>query len=111
MSFINLCLPKLEEYVNRISFKPHEKEKYKALEAEAKGLFKAYQQRHNIDKNKPQNTYRYLLEILVRLRQVCDHWKLCGKTVTSLLSLLDSTKVVKLIRKCCYSTGDATVEH
>ena len=101
MSFINLRLPKLEEYVNKISFEPHEKEKYQALEAEAKGLFKAFQQRQSVGKDKSQDTYRHLLEILLRLRQVCNHWKLCGERVTSLLSLLDAEKVVKLTPENC----------
>ncbi len=32
MSFIDLRLPELSEYVHRINFQPHEKEKYEALE-------------------------------------------------------------------------------
>ena len=101
MSFVNLRLPKIEEYVNKISFEPHEKEKYQALEAEAKGLFKKFQKRHGVGTEKKQNTYRHLLEILLRLRQVCNHWKLCGERVTSLLSLLDTEKVVKLTPENC----------
>lgn len=43
-----------------------------------------------------QESYRNLLEILLRLRQVCNHWKLCGERITSLLSALESQKVVDL---------------
>lgn len=96
MPFIDLRLPELTEYVNRIPFLPHEKEKYEALQAEAQGLLKTYQTRHNQGQTRAQETYRHLLEILLRLRQVCNHWKLCGERVTSLLSQLETQKVVDL---------------
>ena len=95
MKFVDLKLPELSEYVHRIDFLPHEKEKYEALQAEAKGLLRTYQHASNKRKN-PQDTYRHLLEMLLRLRQVCNHWKLCGERVTSVLSLLESQKVVDL---------------
>lgn len=40
--------------------------------------------------------YSHLLEVLLRLRQTCNHWKLCGKRTTDLLALLDQNKVVDL---------------
>ena len=94
MPFIDLRLPELSEYVHRISFLPHEKEKYEALQAEGKGLLYSYEKKRG--KGQVQETYRYLLEILLRLRQVCNHWKLCGERVTSLLSLLEEQKIVDL---------------
>lgn len=43
------------------------------------------------------NTYRHLLEVLLRMRQVCCHWKLCGDArVTDLLALLENDEVVSL---------------
>lgn len=36
------------------------------------------------------------MEILLRLRQVCNHWKLCGDRISSLLSALETEKVVEL---------------
>ena len=95
MKSVDLKLPELSEYVHRIDFLPHEKEKYEALQAEAKGLLTTY--KHNQNKSgKPQDTYRHLLEMLLRLRQVCNHWKLCGERVTSVLSQLESQKTVDL---------------
>ena len=91
MKFVDLKLPELSEYVHRIDFLPHEKEKYEALQAEAKGLLNTVKR-----KGKAQDTYRHLLEMLLRLRQVCNHWKLCGDRVTSVLSELESQKVVDL---------------
>ena len=96
MKFIDLRLPELSEYVHRIEFLPHEREKYEALQAEAKGMLEKYQLRRNQGSAKALQTYRHLLEVLLRLRQVCNHWKLCGERVTSLLSLLESQKVVDL---------------
>ena len=94
MSFIDLRLPELSEYVHRVAFLPHEKEKYEALQAEAKGLLKSYKDRRGGEKG--QETYRHILELLLRLRQVCNHWKLCGERITSLLSLLDGQDTVDL---------------
>jgi len=34
--------------------------------------------------------------MLLRLRQVCNHWKLCGERVTSILSVLKSQEIVDL---------------
>lgn len=94
MKFVDLKLPELSEYVHRIDFLDHEREKYEALQAEAKGLLNTVQ-RNQIN-GKGQDTYRHLLEVLLRLRQVCNHWKLCGERVTSVLSALESQKVVDL---------------
>ncbi|KAL3427406.1 SNF2 family domain-containing protein [Phlyctema vagabunda] len=85
MKFVDVKLPQLSEYVHRIQFRKDEKEKYDALLAEAKGtLSKA------LAGGKGGNAYRHVLEVLLRLRQVCCHWKLCGSRVADLLSLLDS---------------------
>lgn len=40
--------------------------------------------------------YQNLLEIILRLRQVCCHWKLCGDRITKLLKLIESDKIVEL---------------
>ena len=94
MSFVDLRLPELTEYIHRVEFLPHEREKYEALQAEAKGLLHVAQSKKGSSQG--SNTYRHLLEILLRLRQVCNHWKLCGERVTSLLEALETSKVVDL---------------
>lgn len=96
MKFVDLKLPELSEFVHRIDFLDHEKEKYEALQVEAKGLLHTVQRQQNNSKGKGQDNYRHLLEILLRLRQVCNHWKLCGERVNSVLSILESQKVVDL---------------
>jgi SWI/SNF-related matrix-associated actin-dependent regulator of chromatin subfamily A3 len=40
--------------------------------------------------------YQHLLEVLLRLRQVCCHWKLTGSRVTDLLAILEKDEVVVL---------------
>lgn len=94
MPFIDLRLPDVSEYVHRITFLPHEQEKYDALEAQAKGTLDQYRKVSGAESAK---TYRHLLEILLRLRQVCNHWKLCGEErITGLLELLSEQKTVDL---------------
>ena len=107
MAFIDLRLPELTEYVHRVQFLPHEKEKYEALQAEAKGVLQTYHNRQGQgDGRKAQDAYRHLLEILLRLRQVCNHWKLCGDRIISLMSLLESQKVVELTPENCQALQD-----
>ena len=48
------------------------------------------------DTGKGATTYQHLLEILLRMRQVCSHWKLCEPRVANLLSLLEKDEVVAL---------------
>jgi SWI/SNF-related matrix-associated actin-dependent regulator of chromatin subfamily A3 len=79
MKFVDLKLPELSEYIHKIDFLPHEKEKYDALNAEAKGSLETYRARQAMSGADALKAYRFLLEILLRLRQVCNHWKLCGE--------------------------------
>ncbi|KAI9746406.1 MAG: hypothetical protein M1818_000119 [Claussenomyces sp. TS43310] len=94
MKFVDLRLPPLSEYVHRIPFRNDEREKYKALQAEAEGMLHRLEQSQQ--NGKAGDTYRHLFELLLRLRQVCCHWKLCESRVTKLLELLDSNKVLEL---------------
>lgn len=66
MTFINLCLPGVTEMVHKVQFWPEERKRYEVLETEAKGLLVNYQQ----DSVKGQDSYRFLLKILLRVRQV-----------------------------------------
>lgn len=45
------------------------------------------------------NVYRHLLEILLRLRQVCCHWKLCEERVTNLMKFLETDGAVALTKE------------
>ncbi|KAF3041248.1 hypothetical protein E8E11_005635 [Didymella keratinophila] len=95
MSFIDLRLPELSEYVHKFKLHPHEQEKYDALEAQAKGTLDIY--RNNIGNQKAQNTYRHLLEVLLRMRQLCNHWQLVGEErLESIMKQLEAEGVVDL---------------
>jgi SWI/SNF-related matrix-associated actin-dependent regulator of chromatin subfamily A3 len=64
--------------------------------AEAKGMVKQFQSGKS---KKGLDMYRHVLEVLLRMRQVCCHWKLCGTRVTDLLALLESDEVVALTKE------------
>ncbi|KAK1145795.1 hypothetical protein N8T08_004036 [Aspergillus melleus] len=91
MEFVNLRLPPLTSRVLRVKFHPHEEEKYNMFQAEAKGMLLDIK-----SKEKTGTTYSNLLEVILRLRQVCNHWALCKKRIDSISALLEKEKVVPL---------------
>lgn len=68
MSFIDLRLPALTEYLHKVKLYKHEREKYNALEAQATGTLDLYQ--HKSGSKNTAHTYRHLLEALLRMRQL-----------------------------------------
>ena len=97
MPFIDLKLPELNEYVHRISFLPAEKERYLGLQAEAQGMLQDYQMRSAAHAGqKAREAYNHLLEVLLRLRQVCNHWQLCPERMAHLMEALEQEKTVDL---------------
>ncbi|KAL1954664.1 hypothetical protein VTO42DRAFT_816 [Malbranchea cinnamomea] len=92
MKFINLKLPPMSSHILRVKFYPHEREKYDMFLSEAQGVFRAY----TSNKKDGTATYSHILEVLLRLRQVCNHWKLCQSRVTKLMEMLEEHEVVKL---------------
>ncbi|KAF4556886.1 SNF2 family N-terminal domain-containing protein 8 [Elsinoe fawcettii] len=97
MSFIDLKLPSLTEYVHHVELTSHEQKKYDALQVEARGMLSSYNQASSSgNSRKAQETYRHLLEILLRLRQVCNHWKMCESRVLDLMSLLSKKGSISL---------------
>lgn len=95
MSYIDLKLPGLEEYVQRIDFSENERRRYEALSEEARGLLTKCEKSPSGSRN-ANTAYQHLLEILLRMRQVCNHWQLCGERVTNLLAQLEEAKTVAL---------------
>ncbi|KAA8647616.1 hypothetical protein EYZ11_003227 [Aspergillus tanneri] len=91
MDFVNLRLPALTSRVLRVKFHPHEEEKYNMFQSEAKGVLLDMR-----SKEKTGTTYSHLLEVILRLRQVCNHWALCKKRIDNLTELLEKDKVVPL---------------
>ncbi len=89
MKFIDLKLPNLTIHRYAVKFLPHEQERYDAFKSEAKGLVAAAKAK------KGDHTMTHLLEVLLRLRQTCNHWKMCGdERVKKLLELVGSNEVI-----------------
>ncbi|BAE61932.1 unnamed protein product [Aspergillus oryzae RIB40] len=91
MEFVNLRLPPLTSRVLRIKFHTHEQEKYDMFQSEARGMLLDFK-----SKDKSSTTYSHLLEVILRLRQVCNHWALCKDRIEKLAQLLEDNKVVPL---------------
>lgn len=96
MAYIDLRLPKLDEYVHRIEFTSKERERYDALNAEAQGLLNRYEKKVGQQGKGAGETFQHLLEILLRMRQCCNHWQLCGERIINLLAQLEEQKTVDL---------------
>ncbi|KAL4883309.1 SNF2 family N-terminal domain-containing protein [Aspergillus karnatakaensis] len=91
MSFVNLRLPPITSRVLRVKFHPHEQQKYDMFQSEAKGVLNDLK-----SKDKTNTTYSHLLEVILRLRQVCNHWALCKNRLDKLAAILDKQQVVPL---------------
>ncbi|TKA27402.1 hypothetical protein B0A50_05014 [Salinomyces thailandicus] len=98
MAFIDLRLPKLEEFVHRVTFTDKERERYDALRAEAKGVERKVVSGKPGEQSKNQ-VYAHLLEVLLRMRQCCNHWQLCGERVTNLMAELETSGSVALTQE------------
>jgi SWI/SNF-related matrix-associated actin-dependent regulator of chromatin subfamily A3 len=95
MPFIDLCLPELSEYIHKFKLHAHEQEKYDALEAQAKGTLDIY--KANLGNKGAFATYSHLLEVLLRMRQLCNHWKLVGEErLDSIMKQLEAEGIVDL---------------
>ncbi|KAI1470954.1 SNF2 family N-terminal domain-containing protein [Daldinia caldariorum] len=96
MKFVDLKLPAKTEYIHRIKFRNDEKQRYDALLSETTKALEAYQQERGGQNNRqgPQIRFTSVLEKLLRLRQLCCHWTLCGGRVKDVLRPLENKKIV-----------------
>ena len=93
MAFVDLRLPELSSHKYAVQFLPRERETYEAFAQEAKGVLIQYQTRKLAQ---GENAYSNLLEVLLRMRQTCNLFKLCGERVANLMAMLDQHQKVKL---------------
>ena len=92
MKFIDLKLPQITPLKYPVTFLPHERERYDAFKSEAQGVLEETKAR------KGDSTYSHLLEVLLRMRQTCNHWKLCGEDrVNNVLKLLGEHEAVDVM--------------
>ncbi|KAI1767745.1 SNF2 family N-terminal domain-containing protein [Hypoxylon sp. FL1150] len=96
MKFVDLKLPPKTEYIHRIKFTDDEQRKYDALLSETTEMLEAYRRRKQSAKGQGnQIRFTSVLEKLLRLRQICNHWSLIGDRVKDVLKPLDGEKLVK----------------
>ncbi|KAI1105178.1 SNF2 family N-terminal domain-containing protein [Jackrogersella minutella] len=93
MKFVDLKLPAKTEYIHRIKFRADEKAKYDALFSETTKILEEYRRRRG-GANGPQIRFTGVLEKLLRLRQMCCHWTLCGDQAKDVLKPLEGQKMV-----------------
>ncbi|KXJ92263.1 RAD5-like protein [Microdochium bolleyi] len=96
MSFVDLKLPEKTERIFDVEFSKDEKVKYDAMLSQAKGMLQEYEAR---SEHGQKMRFANVLERLLRLRQLCNHWTLCGDRVKDILSLLDDQKVVQFSKE------------
>ena len=96
MKFIDLKLQELTFHQVAISFLKHEQERYDAFLAEAKGALEDVKMK----KAKGNGAMTHLLEVLLRMRQVTNHWRLVGESrIKDLLELVEENKVVDVLNE------------
>ncbi|KAI5777939.1 SNF2 family helicase [Geopyxis carbonaria] len=93
MAFVDLRLPALQSYVHTLEFTPEERAQYTILEKEAKGLLVDYTKGAAGGGGGGGDTYRNLLELLLRMRQCCNHAALCGPRLAALRALAAQSHV------------------
>lgn len=92
MKFVDIKLPDIIFHKYAVNFLPHEQERYNAFKNEAKGMLEA------VKAQKGDHTMTHLLEVLLRLRQTCNHWKMCGEErVKKLLALVEGNQIVDVM--------------
>ncbi|KAK2067652.1 hypothetical protein P8C59_001368 [Phyllachora maydis] len=96
MKFVDLKLPAKTEYKHAIEFWPDEKQKYEAMLMEAKDTLAKFEKKKSTHH---KNQFQGVLERLLRLRQICNHWALCKDRVDEVIKFLEVQGVMPLSDK------------
>ncbi|KAI0550705.1 SNF2 family N-terminal domain-containing protein [Xylaria curta] len=106
MAFINLQMPDKTEYVHRVRFTKLEQLKYEEMLTEAREILQQFISRSYSGGRKRKQKrsengekgvgFANVLETLLRLRQMCDHWSLTGSRVKEILAKLGKDELVAL---------------
>ncbi|KAI1304821.1 SNF2 family N-terminal domain-containing protein [Xylaria venustula] len=121
MGFINLRMPEKTEYVHRVRFTKLEQRRYEKILTEARDILQQFvsrsyggnernQERSRDRENENKVKFANVLETLLRLRQICDHWSLTGSRVKDILGKLDKDAVVALTPENVQILLDALAE-
>jgi SWI/SNF-related matrix-associated actin-dependent regulator of chromatin subfamily A3 len=71
-----VCLPPINFYTHKIKFKTDEKKIYDKMESNIKEQFRSWKKSRN---GNLKYNYVTFLEMLLRLRQICNHTELCKR--------------------------------
>ncbi|KAI0379818.1 SNF2 family N-terminal domain-containing protein [Hypomontagnella monticulosa] len=98
MAFVDLKLPPKTEFIHRIKLRDDERARYDALFSETTKILEEYRHARGNRNHRqgPQIRFTSVLEKLLRLRQLCCHWTLCGGQVKEVLRPLEGEKLVTL---------------
>ncbi|TGJ86555.1 hypothetical protein E0Z10_g2257 [Xylaria hypoxylon] len=107
MAFINLRMPEKTEYVHRVRFTKLEQLRYEKMLTEAREILQQFvsrsygegKKKRKRDRNDDSGNnvkFANVLETLLRLRQICDHWSLTGSRVKTILEKLGNEELVAL---------------
>ncbi|KAI0521262.1 SNF2 family N-terminal domain-containing protein [Xylaria bambusicola] len=121
MAFINLRMPEKSEYVHRVRFTKLEQLRYEEILGEAREVLQQFVARSYDKKAKKRKRDRdtdggkevkfaNVLETLLRLRQMCDHWSLTGSRVKDILAKLGEDSLVALTPENIQILIDALAE-
>ncbi|KAI1182983.1 SNF2 family N-terminal domain-containing protein [Nemania serpens] len=121
MAFINLRMPEKIEYVHRVRFTKLEQLKYEKMLTEARDVLRQFvsrsyskvgskRERDRSDNDRQEVGFANVLETLLRLRQICDHWSLTGSRIKDILKKLDNEELVALTPENAQILQDALAE-
>ncbi|KAI1817848.1 hypothetical protein GGS20DRAFT_531056 [Poronia punctata] len=106
MKFINLQMAEKTEYVHRVRFTKLEQVRYEKMLEVARDILRAFLSRtygennsrlgNGRDDGEGKVRFANVLETLLRLRQMCDHWSLTGSRVKDILGKLGKEERVNL---------------
>ncbi|KAI0419289.1 hypothetical protein F5X98DRAFT_335720 [Xylaria grammica] len=103
MAFINLRMPEKTEYVHRVRFTKLEQLRYEKMLSEARDILQQFvarsygggKKKHKREDDGGNDVkFANVLETLLRLRQICDHWSLTGSRVKNILEKLGKEELV-----------------
>ncbi|KAK9451128.1 SNF2 family N-terminal domain-containing protein [Limtongia smithiae] len=81
---VQLNLPPLNEYLHAIEWTKAERQAYDAMECEAKGAVDVWR---DATGEQRRGKYIYVLEALLRLRQICNNKSLCGDRIKDIADI------------------------
>ncbi|PKY61794.1 hypothetical protein RhiirA4_282331, partial [Rhizophagus irregularis] len=86
-----VCLPPINFYTHKIKFKTDEKKIYDKMESDTKEQFRSWKESRNGDL---KNNYVTFLEMLLRLRQICNHTQLPCKRQINQINGIDNKEEI-----------------